>query len=353
MGKLTQTSKIGAAKRPRTEVPLLTVGHEHAKYVVLSATKKDEPLGKMSPFFIQKAISSLLSNIKEIKKMSSGDLLVKCPTKHDCDLLLSTTNLLGKEVSASLHKALNTSRGVISMDELVSVPEEEILEGLKGEGVIEVRKIKIRKNNEYTITRNVVLTFNQPVLPEQIHVGYLVARVRPYIPNPLRCFRCNRFGHAAGTCRGSPCCARCGNKEHETTECKGPDHCVNCSGAHPAYSRSCPKWKVEKEILTVKVTEKLSYPEARRRVSPFILHNKTDTFSEVVRAGVAPQRKSVGTQTCIQVSELPQPTPMHVVGSTQVCAAAPAVRATSTTPLRPPRRLFPGRTTSRPFGMSR
>jgi hypothetical protein len=43
-------------------------------------------------------------------------------------------------------------------------------------------------------------------------------------------------------------------------------HCINCDGDHPSYSRSCPKWKEEKEIQRIRVTTGLSFIEARRLV---------------------------------------------------------------------------------------
>ncbi|XP_064475477.1 uncharacterized protein LOC135389350 [Ornithodoros turicata] len=231
----------------------------------------------MSPFFIEKAVASLSKYITEIKRIRSGDLLVKCTNEIDCERILNTHEMMGKKISASLHKTLNTCRGVIAVSELIDVPVEEILENLKDQDVIDVRKIKIRKNGEYITTRNIVLTFDRPTLPTKLKVGYLSADVRPYIPNPLRCFRCNRFGHAADGCRGSACCARCGKSDHETKECKGPDCCVNCSSNHPSYSRSCTKWKYEKEVLHVKVTQNISYPEARKKVAPIFFEKSFAT----------------------------------------------------------------------------
>ncbi|GBM66008.1 hypothetical protein AVEN_152208-1 [Araneus ventricosus] len=40
--------------------------------------------------------------------------------------------------------------------------------------------------------------------------------------------------------------------------------CFNCSADHPSYSRSCPRYKLEKEIQTIKITKKISFQEARQ-----------------------------------------------------------------------------------------
>ncbi|XP_064464834.1 uncharacterized protein LOC135376169 [Ornithodoros turicata] len=214
---------------------------------------------------------------------------------------------MGVKIAASMHKTLNTCRGVISVFELVDVPPEEFLMELRDQDVVDVRKIKICKNGEYITTRNIVLTFGRPTLPTKLKVGYLSADVRPYIPNPLRSFRCNRFGHAADGCHGSACCARCGKSDHETKECKGPDCCVNCSSNHPSYSRSCTKWKYEKEVLHGKVTQNISYPEARKKVAPICFEK---SFSTAVKQKV----KLVTQYTQTEQSLLTETTTKEVQG---------------------------------------
>ena len=44
----------------------------------------------------------------------------------------------------------------------------------------------------------------------------------------------------------------------------------NCNGNHPAYFRSCPKWKMEQKILQIKYEENISFHEARKRVEPSV-----------------------------------------------------------------------------------
>ncbi|XP_049268933.1 sterile alpha motif domain-containing protein 1-like [Rhipicephalus sanguineus] len=57
-------------------------------------------------------------------------------------------------------------------------------------------------------------------------------------------------------------------------------------GDHPAYSRSCPSWKKEKEIIGLKVKFNLSFQEARKR---FSLHNQSSpSYADVSRRGAAP-----------------------------------------------------------------
>ncbi|GFT50093.1 CCHC-type domain-containing protein [Trichonephila clavipes] len=133
--------------------------------------------------------------------------------------------------------------------------------------VCDVRRITIRRDGQVLNTKHLILTFSTPELPQSVKAAYLHCPVRPYIPNPLRCFQCQRFGHSKTVCHGQPTCSRCAEVGHDSADCKAKERCVNCKGDHSSFSRSCPTWILEKEITAVKIKNKLSYPEARRVVS--------------------------------------------------------------------------------------
>ena len=132
-----------------------------------------------------------------------------------------------------------------------------MLDNLSSQGVSAVKRIHIRRNNELVPTNTFILTFCKPLLPDSIKDGYLKIPVVPFIPNPLRCLKCHRYGHGENAFRGKVTCARCGQVDHESKTCNNAISCANCKGSHFAYSRECPKWKQEKQV---------PFPEARRLV---------------------------------------------------------------------------------------
>ncbi|GBN23201.1 hypothetical protein AVEN_41291-1 [Araneus ventricosus] len=85
-------------------------------------------------------------------------------------------------------------------------------------------------------------------------------------PNPLRCYKCQRFGHSKTSCRGTLTCARCAEAGHDSSDCTASEKCVNCKGSHTSFSRSCSAWKFEKEVIAEKVKKNISFLEARRLV---------------------------------------------------------------------------------------
>jgi len=79
-------------------------------------------------------------------------------------------------------------------------------------------------------------------------------RVEPKRPRkePIRCLRCQRFGHERRECKSNNAyCGKCSGT-HETNTCRIPRDdfkCVNCFRAHPSYDRDCGKfWEKCKQM---------------------------------------------------------------------------------------------------------
>ncbi|XP_077529718.1 uncharacterized protein LOC144142233 [Haemaphysalis longicornis] len=181
------------------------------------------------------------------------------------------------DIGVTPHRSINSSQGVISEPDLINETEAGLLEGLKGEGVTAVRRITMRRDDKQIMTKHIILTFDRSTLPESIKAGFIHCSVRPYIPNPRRCFKCQRFGHGTTACRGQLTCAKCAQHDHASDNCPSQTLiCANCQGPHWDYYRTCEKFKQEKEIIRVKVTENLTFLEARKRFASFPLGRYAD-----------------------------------------------------------------------------
>ena len=105
-----------------------------------------------------------------------------------------------------------SSKFVIKCEELDKMDEEEIKKELQPQGIIAVKRISIR----YSLY---VLTIEGQTIPKRINIGYLKKETRPYIPNPQRCFQCQKFGHTKNSCKGKAVCAGCGEEGHNLDDC--------------------------------------------------------------------------------------------------------------------------------------
>ena len=211
----------------------------------------------LNAFVLKKAIKGMANAEQDnVKPMKSGRVFIEVETRQQCKNLLKTTKLLGYlPVKVSPHRTLNSSKFVIKCEELDKMQEEEIKQELQPQGIIDVKRISIR----YSLY---VLTIKGHNIPKRINIGCLKKETRSYIPNPQRCFQCQKFGHTKNSCKNKAVYAGCGEEGRNLDDCENKPKCVNCQGDHVAISRDCPKWKIEKDIVTLKYTEKISFTDA-------------------------------------------------------------------------------------------
>ena len=161
-----------------------------------------------------------IGTLKTIKRLQRGDILDETEKQSYNRMLLGLTQLAGVPVKVSSHRSLNTSRGVIRSRDIADCNIEEIVEELQPQGVTAASIIHVRDGDSRRRTNTVILTFASPQPPKYITAGYLRVPVEPYIPNPLRCFNCQKYGHSSRACKSTALCVHCGESGHEAAHCK-------------------------------------------------------------------------------------------------------------------------------------
>ena len=116
------------------------------------------------------------------------------------------------------------SRGVIRCRDLADMSEVEIRDELKDQGVVGVSRVTLKKEGKVIPTNTLFLMFSSPELPKEITVGHLKVKTALLVPNPMRCFNCNKFDHTSHRCKVAAKCSECGKDKHEG-RCKGPKLC--------------------------------------------------------------------------------------------------------------------------------
>jgi hypothetical protein len=259
-------------------------------------TDNPNGLASLSPFVIQKGIKGYIGSEGNIKKLRSGALLVEVTREPVARNLLKMTTFVQIPVTVSAHRSLNFCKGVIRSHELSQMNEADLLHELEDQGVTAVKVITQKREGQIKNTRTIILTFAKNHLPDNIKAGYMNIKVEPYIPNPLRCFNCQKFGHHQTTCRQRKTCAKCGLADHDGTPCSNPPKCVNCGGDHPSFFNTCPVWKTEKEICKEKAIANVTYPVARQRVAQRSSLQPTSILYSAA-ATAKPSMISIATQT--------------------------------------------------------
>ena len=307
--------------------------HPGGSYVVI--TPKDEGVSfrRINVFWPTKYLRSICgAENLEIETPANGSLIVRTQNRAQTKALLKITSFCEKPVTVSIHPSRNSTKGTIFAPEMRFMSEAEILEGLKCEGVSHVRRLTTFRDGQRKDTSLLVLTFETTDLPDTLLAGYIRYDVRVFVPNPLRCFNCQKFGHSSKFCKQAARCPKCGEAPHDGSPCAAPIKCLSCqSPDHTTSSTQCPVWRKEKEICAVKVTNGVSYQQARKTVEAANPESSKKSYAAAAKT----QTVSVETQTDLipqlpPLTLLPPVSPVPAVGTQTSVLATPEPSAPQT-----------------------
>ena len=297
------------------------------RFLVVESSNDNLPLSKLSPFAVQKGFQAVAGTLKIIKRLRDVSFLVECGKRAQAQNLLWTNRFIDRPVRVSVHKTLNSSQGVIRCRDIADMTEVEIRDELKDQGMVGVNRVTLKKEGKVIPTNTLFLTFGSPELPKEITVGYLKVKVALFVPNPMRCFNCNKFGHTSQHCKVAAKCTGCGKDKHEG-HCEGPKLCSNCNGPHISAAKDCPVWQKEKEIQCVRVEKLVSFPEARQLVEakmPTVI-----TGGKTYITAASTRRESKSAQCQISLTWVFSDCPLRTTESNMRSSGRPGLVSTRT-----------------------
>ena len=208
-----------------------------------------------SPFAFRNVLLENCGEPKNVSRARDGSYTIEAWNKEQSQAI-STIEWIGDTpVTIQPHRNLNSSRCVIFCPDLVQCNNEEITKELDSVGVSSTRPLG--KSGV------ILLNFSTPTYPDKIRIGFMKYSTRQYVPNPLRCYNCNKYGHHSRRCSATKTCPKCGNPGHIRDNCTSEPFCVNCKGAHDCASKECAIFKLEKNVISIKLKENIAFPEAR------------------------------------------------------------------------------------------
>ena len=219
-----------------------------------------------NPIVLARDLSKAIREVKEVKVLRNGNLLVECKSAGQLDALLAIDRLGQKAVKCTVFNQFSKVKGVISPVSK-ELTEDEIKKNIKGCDVLEVKRLKSTRGGVKSDSLAVLLTMKGSKLPGKVFVGFNGLSVREFIPPPLRCFRCQKFGHVAAVCKGKQTCGRCSG-EHEYGKCQegAKIKCANCGGDHTAAYGGCEVSREAVSVQKVKADHHVSYAEAVKKI---------------------------------------------------------------------------------------
>ena len=198
-------------------------------------------------------------------------LSVEVSTTTERETIIGLSSVAEYRVKVFPNKLPSTSKMVI-----LGVPEDIELDDIKREsGCLSAYRISKKIKGAVVLTTAVVLTFIRGKAPDRVKLAYLSFRTKPFVAEPLRCYKCCGFGHRAKDCRNAVKCSLCA-KEHDWKECPDRDKerkertriCASCGGGnHFTGDRKCPHFRTSVKLNQTVSQKGISYAAAMKLLS--------------------------------------------------------------------------------------
>ena len=294
-------------------------------------------------------IKTAIGKPKKIIKANRNSLLIEAATKAQSEKISRLHSIADLPVTVSPFSRLNTERGIVRSKAMGQCTREELLECLSGQGVVDLQRLKTRRDGELVDLDTYVVTFQATSLPKVIKLSdWHTELVDEYVERPRQCFKCQKFGHVAKYCRQQlETCGHCGTLGHKRDTCTNNVSCFHCKGAHRSSDKSCRKYIIESDVLKTQHKEKTSRiialdvvlsrypqylhlydrPEVAASSSAVVQHAPTSlaVSSAPSSASPAPSDVSVAFSRAVVVESL---TPSHIPTSSTKHKSSPTTPVT-------------------------
>lgn len=114
-------------------------------------------------------------------------------------------------------------------------------------------------------SKSLKITFRSAVVPDNISFMWLLRKVDIFVPKPLFCQLCLKYGHFKKYCNPTnnpPLCRVCAKPAHNSDATCSPN-CKQCKDTHLTADRNCPAFKYQSDIKRVMAIKKVTYNEAK------------------------------------------------------------------------------------------
>jgi hypothetical protein len=234
-----------------------------------------------NPIKLKKFLLGVDSTINT-EQISYGYNSLKIQTSNESQKIkfLGISSMLGEEVLTYEYNSQDNNfanasvlKKVIIFGVHPEISNDDIKSETGASNIKRLEKNPVKGEFYRTPTTTVILGFTDTP-PERVYIGLLSFKTRAYQGGPIRCFKCQRFGHVANSCKGKLTCPRCSlqhdykdcptipNADHNIETSTTTLHCPNCKEDHSAGYRGCSAYIKAKSITEIKYSNKISYADA-------------------------------------------------------------------------------------------
>ena len=236
-----------------------------SRYLILKTSTKISAM-KLENMLLSKCPTQEMS----FRMIRPNEWLIETTTQSQSETFLSLNDMEGIEVSVKRHDTLNSIQGTVvlpTVDDDDDAPSKLILLDSLNKRYNNIQDLEIYEipNRKYpgNPLKIAKIKFEGQTLPQKIKILGQSREVRPFVPKPLQCRSCCKFGHTESKCRGTPVCAFCSSKDHPTKWNCGSAKCVNCGLDHHARSKDCTFYMYNTELKILVSRTGMSFKEAK------------------------------------------------------------------------------------------
>ncbi|THH03464.1 hypothetical protein EW146_g10439 [Bondarzewia mesenterica] len=224
--------------------------------ISLDTSRNDANKAIISIVMDLKANPSFTVTVRQVTCTKTGALLLELGSAEGAEWLGSWGRRFSAKLGAGTHlhpclysvlvKFTPLSLRLVNTADLREIKE---VNGLAEDSIISARWVKlVHHRSPSQKCTHAILAFSSPTAANAVLAGGLFICHTKLWPEklrkePIRCLKCQRYGHMAVQClEAMDTCGTCG-KGHRTMDCndKEPQHYVSCdSSDHTSWSRNCP-----------------------------------------------------------------------------------------------------------------
>ena len=249
---------------------------------------EDTNFNKISSIGITRALRDLSLGDFSAKPMKDGELKVMVLQGKVSKLLVLKSFMNRRVVEAvvegdgSTHGPRDYVWGKIYSRPLINCSDNEILEELNYDRhnpeIVEAKRIYRGKDKQRTSL--IKLKFKDSIRPKSVHCLGIIYDVTEFIPPVKKCHNCSVYNHHwTKDCTGDWICHLCSKTDcpsvNAGTTCPNQECCKYCGPGHATSSIQCPKYKKEKEVVTISHEKNISFFTARQKVESGVISDFT------------------------------------------------------------------------------
>ncbi|GBO36955.1 hypothetical protein AVEN_259519-1 [Araneus ventricosus] len=180
-----------------------------------------------------------------MRKISKGGVAIECRSSKDLDKLVKEINSNPKVAGTLEAKCpLKKLPRIIIYNVDRGVTKEELVEKISAQNDIKDQAIKIlfRMNGRNRDSCHWVLEaepqeFKRILKKGKLSFEWSRLSLLEFV-RPIRCYKCNQYGHISTRCDANETCPRCGEEGHKGQECEQPENCTSCTAANKKHNKS-------------------------------------------------------------------------------------------------------------------